>query len=41
MADALTDPLIRTVMEADGVDPEALEAEFLRIAEHRESALQP
>lgn len=41
MADALTDPLIRTVMEADGVDPEALEAEFLRIAEYRESALQP
>jgi hypothetical protein len=25
MAEALNDPLIRTVMEADGVDPEALE----------------
>lgn len=40
MAEALNDPLIRTVMEADGVDPEALETEFLRIAESRAEALQ-
>lgn len=35
MAEALTDPLIRTVMEADGVDPELLKVEFLQIAETR------
>jgi hypothetical protein len=35
MAEALNDPLIRTVMEADGVDPEVLESEFLRVAERR------
>jgi hypothetical protein len=40
MAEALTDPLIRTVMEADGVDPEALETEFLAIAESRSEVLQ-
>lgn len=39
MAEALNDPLIRTVMEADGVDPEALESEFLRIAADRAEAL--
>lgn len=37
MAEALNDPLIQTVMEADGVDPETLETEFLRIAESREA----
>jgi len=41
MAEALSDPLIRTVMHADGVDPEALETEFLQIAESRAEALQP
>jgi len=41
MAEALSDPLIRTVMQADGVDPEALETEFLQIAENRAEALQP
>jgi len=41
MAEALSDPLIRTVMQADGVDPEALETEFLQIAESRAEALQP
>ena len=40
MAEAMNDPLIRTVMEADGVDPEALETEFLQIAESRAEALQ-
>ncbi len=40
MAEALNDPLIRTVMEADGVDPEALETEFLLIAENRAEALE-
>lgn len=40
MAEALNDPLIRTVMEADGVDPEALESEFLQIAESRAEALE-
>jgi hypothetical protein len=40
MAEAMNDPLIRTVMEADGVDPEALETEFLAIAAHREVALE-
>jgi len=40
MAEALSDPLIRTVMQADGVDPEALETEFLQIAENRAEALQ-
>jgi hypothetical protein len=40
MAEALSDPLIRTVMQADGVDPEALETEFLQIAESRAEALQ-
>ena len=40
MAEALSDPLIRTVMEADGVDPAALETEFLTIAERRTEALQ-
>ncbi len=39
MAEALNDPLIRAVMAADGVDPEALEAEFLQIAERRAEAL--
>jgi hypothetical protein len=40
MAEALNDPLIRTVMEADGVDPEILECEFLQIAESRAEALE-
>ncbi len=40
MAEALNDPLIRTVMEADGVDPEALESEFLQIAESRAETLE-
>jgi hypothetical protein len=40
MAEAMNDPLIRTVMEADGVDPEALETEFLQIAESRAEALE-
>lgn len=40
MAEALNDPLIRTVMEADGVDPEALETEFLLIAETRAETIQ-
>jgi hypothetical protein len=40
MAEALADPLIRTLMDADGVDAKALEHEFLRIAEHRETALE-
>ena len=40
MAEALSDPLIRTLMDADGVDPEALEDEFLRIAEAREDSIQ-
>jgi hypothetical protein len=39
MAEALNDPLIRTVMEADGVDAEALETEFLAI-ESRSETLQ-
>jgi len=39
MAEALNDPLIRTVMEADGVDPEALKTEFLQIVETRAEAL--
>jgi hypothetical protein len=38
MAEALNDPLIRTVMEADGVDPKALESEFLAIAQTRAEA---
>jgi hypothetical protein len=40
MAEALSDPLIRTVMEADGVDAEALETEFLAIAESRAETLE-
>lgn len=40
MAEALNDPLIRTVMEADGVDPEALKTEFLLIAEIRAETIQ-
>ena len=40
MAEALNDPLIRTVMEADGVDPEALETEFLAIAESRTDQIE-
>lgn len=40
MAEALSDPLIRTLMDADGVDPELLEDEFLRIAEAREDSIQ-
>jgi hypothetical protein len=40
MTEALNDPLIRTVMEADGVNPEVLESEFLQIAERRAEALQ-
>ena len=39
MAEALADPLIRTVMDADGVDAGELEAEFQRIADSREAAL--
>lgn len=35
MAEALNDPLIRTLMDADGVDAKELEHEFLRIAEAR------
>lgn len=38
MAEALNDPLIRTVMEADGVDPKVLESEFLQVAERRAEA---
>jgi hypothetical protein len=40
MAEALSDPLIRTLMDADGVDPEVLEHEFLRIAEGREAPVE-
>ena len=40
MAEALSDPLIRTLMDADGVDPELLEDEFLRIAEARGDSIQ-
>ncbi len=40
MAEALNDPLIRTVMEADGVDRDILEAEFLRVAERRAEAIE-
>ncbi|HMN52091.1 MAG TPA: hypothetical protein PKB01_08535 [Xanthobacteraceae bacterium] len=40
MAEALNDPLIRSVMDADGVDVGQLQAEFERIAESREAALQ-
>jgi hypothetical protein len=40
MAEALSDPLIRTLMDADGVDPETLEHEFLLIAESREEAVE-
>ena len=40
MAEALTDPLIRTLMDADGVDAEALADEFLRIAESREAVVE-
>ncbi len=40
MAEALNDPLIRSVMEADGVDPEVLESEFLLIAESRAESLE-
>jgi len=40
MAEALNDPLIRIVMEADGVDPEALETQFQQIAEQRAETLQ-
>lgn len=40
MAEAMNDPLLRTVMEADGVDPEALETEFLQIAQSRAEALK-
>lgn len=40
MAEALRDPLIRTLMDADGVDPEALEFEFTRIAEARETHIE-
>jgi hypothetical protein len=40
MAEALNDPLIRSVMEADGVDAELLETEFLQIAERRAEALE-
>lgn len=40
MAEAMNDPLLRTVMEADGVDPEALETEFLQIAQSRAEALE-
>ena len=35
MAEALNDPLIQVLMEADGVDPDTLKAEFLQIAESR------
>ncbi len=38
VTEALNDPLIQTVMEADGVDPEALETEFRLVAERREAA---
>jgi len=40
MAEAMNDPLLRTVMEADGVDPEALETEFLQIAQSRAETLE-
>lgn len=40
MAEALNDPLIQTVMEADGVDPKALESEFLQIAASRAETLE-
>jgi hypothetical protein len=40
MAEALNDPLIRTIMDADGVDPEILETEFLQIASSRAEALE-
>jgi hypothetical protein len=40
MAEALSDPLIRTLMDADGVDPETLEGEFLRIAESRDASIE-
>ncbi len=40
MAEALADPLIRTLMDADGVDAERLEHEFLQIAESREASVE-
>lgn len=33
LQDALSDPVIRAVMDADGVDPAALEADLSEIAE--------
>jgi hypothetical protein len=32
LADALADPLVRAVMEADGVDPKTLETLFTSVA---------
>ncbi len=40
MAEALADPLIRALMDADGVDVERLEHEFLQIAERREATVE-
>jgi len=36
--DMLNDPLIGAVMRADGVDPEQLGAELIRVAEERDYA---
>jgi hypothetical protein len=33
MRDALSDPVIRALMDADGVDPAALEADLREVAE--------
>ena len=41
MAEALNDPLIQSVMEADGVDPEVLASEFRLVAERRADAFNP
>ena len=40
IAEAMSDPLIQVLMEADGVDPEALRTEFLQIAETRAEGLE-
>lgn len=41
MAEALNDPLIRTLMDADGVDPETVANAWVEIAEARAAYLEP
>lgn len=40
MAEALNDPLIQTLMDADGVDRDAIADEWTQIADAREATLE-